>query len=251
MKNLFKNLLIFVSLLVFVASCSKKEDKVVPKPQIKSLEVGEGATHGNDATAYIGSDIHIEGSIVAAGKIDYIQITIHPEGGGAGGFEFDKKFTNHKGEINANFHQHIDVPATAKEGEYHFHFKVVDQQGKTAEKEVELKIKKPKSTVKITTFEFGDGKGVAKIGSDLHLEAKLEASAKIDKITLHIHPKGNASKEIVEKVFTGYKGKTSATFHEHIDIPATAAPGAYELHFKVTDQKGGSAEKEVELTLKK
>lgn len=65
-------------------------------------------------------------------------------------------------------------------------------------------------------------------GKDLHLEGDLVADGLIARIDVTIAAK-NGNKTIVKQSYTEgkYIGVRNTTFHEHLDIPADAAPGAY------------------------
>ena len=94
-----------------------------------------------------GSDLHIEASIEALNRIEFIQVTIHPEGE-HGSFkmveedhwEVDTTYLNFKDLRSTVFHEHINVPTDAEPGDYHFHLVVVDQEGFSTESEVELEV---------------------------------------------------------------------------------------------------------------
>ena len=118
----------------------------------------------------------------------------------------------------------------------------------------------------ITNFEVGyDDSKTSVIGEDLHLEAEIVAEAKISKILLTIHPEGEAEHAPAQKATsllttaiewevdtvytTKFEGLKNSTFHEHIEIPVTAAAGGYHLHFTVVDMDGNAKELESELTL--
>lgn len=74
-------------------------------------------------------------------------------------------------------------------------------------------------------------------GKDLHLEGDLVADGLIARIDVTIAAK-NGNKTIVKQSYTEgkYIGVRNTTFHEHLDIPADAAPGAYTVTFVVTDK---------------
>ena len=119
----------------FVA-CKDDDKSSVAKPVITLTEVG----HDNSGIGHIGDDLHLEAEIVAEGSIKRIDIEIHQEEGGK--FEIEKSYTEGKyiGVKNAEFHEHIDIPAEAPVGEYHLHFTVVDGEGQstTVESDVEI-----------------------------------------------------------------------------------------------------------------
>src|SRR5690606_34688622 len=86
-----------------------------------------------------GSDLHLDAAILAPGVIASITLSIHPEG--EAGWEFERVYTEgYEGLKNADFHEHIDIPADAVEGEYHLHLTVADKLGNTVEAESHLDI---------------------------------------------------------------------------------------------------------------
>lgn len=150
MKKIIKSILV-LSIFTFIAtSCSDENEVVVFKaPVISNLEVGAGEHEEGDkgkhdheeGVGHIGEDLHIEADIVAEGKIASITVEIHNEKTGKDVVE--KTFTGEfVGLKNTKFHKHVDIPATTVEGDYHFHLKVVDQQGQSTEKEMDIKLEK-------------------------------------------------------------------------------------------------------------
>ncbi len=140
-KNLLT--LVIITTLFFIA-CDK-EDDIPSKPVISILELGDGETHGNDHTAKIGEDLHMEVNVVAEGKIDKIQVRIHPEGehhkdGGHEEWEIDTTYTKFSGLKNTLFHEHLEISNLAEPGEYHFDFIVTDMEGNQSSAEAELEI---------------------------------------------------------------------------------------------------------------
>ncbi len=129
--------------LLLTATSCKKEAKI-NLPTITLTELG----YENSKTVYPGSDLHIEATIVAEGKIANIIVELHPEGEHqiksgssllAGSWEFDSTYTGkYAGVKNPEFHEHIEIPASADTGHYHFHFIVTDMEGNqiTVEEEV-------------------------------------------------------------------------------------------------------------------
>jgi len=101
----------------------------------------------------------------------------------------------------------------------------------------------------------------ATAGDNMHLEAEILAEGKINYITVEIHPEGEEEHEEAEhdhhhegweydSTYTeGFSGLKNATFHKHIDIPASAEPGHYHLHFIVVDMEGNQSifEGEIEI----
>lgn len=151
MKNLIKFLFVFLALGVVAVSCNDDDDEKLP-PVISGLEVGHShanAASANDHVGHLGEDLHVAAKIVAGNKIEKIIVTIHEEGhhhhaatkAETVEWEVNNVYTEkYAGQINATFHEHIDIPANAEAGDYHFHIKVVDKAGLSTEKKVDLKI---------------------------------------------------------------------------------------------------------------
>lgn len=111
----------------------------------------------------------------------------------------------------------------------------------------------------ITLFELGyENSKIGYAGSDLHIEAEIVAEAKIDYVTVEIHPEGeheekSASNVLLEDewevdtTYTEFSGLKNTTFHKHIDIPIDAEVGHYHFHFIVTDMDGQQTTVEEEL----
>ncbi|TVQ91173.1 MAG: DUF4625 domain-containing protein [Bacteroidetes bacterium] len=147
-KRILTTLTIFTMALFVFVSCSDDDD--FPAPVISDLEIG----YDNSKIGHRGSDLHFDADIVAEGRIDRIVVEIHYEGdhhhdhkSGQNGdhddhaWEFEHTWTEYNGLLNTSFHKHIDIPHDAKLGDYHFHFKVIDQQGKVTEIETEFEVK--------------------------------------------------------------------------------------------------------------
>ncbi len=118
--------LISILTLSFTA-CSSDDDEMPAKPAITLTEVG----HDNSGHAHPGHDLHLEASLLAEGLIQRIDIEMHQEGGANKIVEQSITSGKYIGVRNADFHEHIDIPATAPLGEYHLHFTVTDQKGQT------------------------------------------------------------------------------------------------------------------------
>jgi hypothetical protein len=141
----------FLATALFLTSCDKDDE--VAKPVITILELGKGDSHGNDRIAIIGSDVHIEADVVAEGKIDKIQVRIHPEGehheeeGNHKEWEIDTIYTKFSGLKNTIFHEHLDIALHAEPGEYHFDFIVTDMEGNQSSAEANIEIQQPDDAV--------------------------------------------------------------------------------------------------------
>lgn len=107
----------------------------------------------------------------------------------------------------------------------------------------------------ISDFEYGEGSShstdqVAYKGSDIHIEADINAEAVVESITLSIHahdltPGEDEEDWNFEQVFTDEKYLAiNPTFHEHIDVPTNIPAGEYHIELLVTDELGNSTEVE-------
>ena len=141
-KKVFFNAIILGIASIFTA-CNDDET-IITKPEITILELGEGNSHNNDHSAYVGEEVHIEAEIVAEGKIDKIQVIIHPEGEHKsvkdGEWELDTTYTKFSGLKNTTFHEHLDIADWAAPGDYHFDLIVTDQEGNQSSADEELEI---------------------------------------------------------------------------------------------------------------
>lgn len=128
-------LLLNLCLLIF-SSCRDEKDSLPANPVVNLTEIGRG----NNRTGVAGADLHLEGHIFAEGIIRRIDIEIHLESGG--NFKIEKSYTEGKYiEVkNADFHEHIGIPAEAPAGDYHLHFSVTDRSGQTTTTVSELSV---------------------------------------------------------------------------------------------------------------
>ncbi|MEM7161864.1 MAG: DUF4625 domain-containing protein [Bacteroidota bacterium] len=243
-KFKFSTLVLAMASMVFFTSCDDDDEVTFPSPTIANLEVGIG----NSLTAPIGGFLHMDAEIVAEGTIDRIMIDIHKEDGT--GEDIEMTYTNYSGQKNADFHEDLDIPATATEGEYHFHIKVIDQQGQTKQLERDIMIVASSSTApEIEDLEIGENDNhTATIGGELDLDAHIHAHEGIDHIEVDMHNEDGTGDDI-EVEWTNYEGLEDADFHEHVEIPATATPGEYHFHFKVVDQAGQVTEIDADVTI--
>jgi 5-hydroxyisourate hydrolase-like protein (transthyretin family) len=107
----------------------------------------------------------------------------------------------------------------------------------------------------ISNFEYGEGSThttdqIAYKGSDIHLEAEINAEAVVSSITLSIHshdltPGDNEVEWEFEQVFTDTNYLAiNPTFHEHVDVPTNIPAGEYHVELLVIDELGNSTEVE-------
>lgn len=206
-RNIRFFFLLSTLLFGFLSSCKKDNEEIpaLAKPQISALEIGSS----NNKTVQAGSDLHLEGDILAEALIAKIEIEVHQEGGGQ--YKFTKAYTDGKyiGVKNATFHEHIDVPADAPAGAYHFHFTVTDKAGNTTTVESPL------------TIQGTDAKVAYKL---IFTEVAGEAHGD------HFHDL--ADKEKVEPIVISFdeKGTALAGGHAHLH-PA----GIYKIELKQFD----------------
>ncbi len=105
----------------------------------------------------------------------------------------------------------------------------------------------------ITSFEYGEGSvhstdQVAYKGSDIHIEAEINAEAVVSSITLiiHAHDLTPSEGEVdwdYENVYTDASLLViNPTFHKHVDVPTNIPAGEYHIELIVTDELGNSTE---------
>lgn len=117
--------------LGFITLFTACEDDTSDAPLITLHELGL-----NDSReAHVGDELHVDAEIVAAGTIEKIVLELHAED------ELELEFVEgYKGMKNAEFHEHVEIPATFTPGEYHFHLVVIDMQGMQSSVETDVNI---------------------------------------------------------------------------------------------------------------
>ena len=128
----FKSIAFFVAVFAVVGLTSCEQE--VEAPMISNTEIGED----NSMKATIGGELHMDAQIDAPGKIAKIMVDLHLEEGS--GEDIEAEYTSYAGQLNADFHEDLPIPSTAVAGEYHFHLKVVDEEGQTTEFEADVDI---------------------------------------------------------------------------------------------------------------
>jgi uncharacterized membrane protein len=238
---------LMAAMAIAFSGCSDENE--TEKPVISQLIIGIENNH----QAYIGSDLHVEAEIVAAGKIATVTVEIHSEGGS--GDEIEAKYTDYEGQNNATFHKHIEIPDDTRAGEYHFHLTVTDMEGNstTVEEDVDIEAAPVNITIENLTFGSGHdtpGNNIGYIGTAPMIEAaSITAEKGIDKVVVEMHSE-NATEFEFDTLYA-YAGETEITaFHKHINIPEDAPAGDYHVHFNVYDQSGGHLEKSIEVEIK-
>jgi hypothetical protein len=239
--------------MLALSSCKEEDEPKPAKPVITITEVGSHDAPEGTVTA--GDDLHLEATIVAEGLIARIDVEIHQEEGGS--FEIEESYTDGKyiGVKNAEFHEHIDIPAETPAGEYHLHLTVTDKEGQTTTAEAELIIEEAPVNIEINGLTFGSGHDfpdnkTGYIGTAPVIEAvSITAENGVDKIYLMMHGEGTIAFEI--DTTYAYNGETVVeNFHKHVLIPDNAPAGDYHLHFKVYDRNGKALEEAMEVEIK-
>lgn len=200
-----------IALLFGLLSSCKKDNDEIPsseKPQIDALEIG--SDNGKSVSA--GSDLHIEGNIIAESLIAKIDIEIHQEGGGS--FKINKSYTDGKyiGVKNTTFHEHLDIPSEAPAGNYHLHFSVTDKAGNTETVESPL------------TVTAAEGKVSYKL-----VFTEVKAAPHND----HFHD--IEDKAGVEPISINFDKAGKALAADHIHL---APEGIYKIELKEFDDEG-------------
>lgn len=98
-----------------------------------------------DSSAARGSDFHAEFMIDAVNGIHSITVDVHAHGLAVGEgeveWDYEEEFLgDYHEQTSIEFHEHIDIPATAPAGEYHVTFTVEDEDGNTKEYETHIDI---------------------------------------------------------------------------------------------------------------
>ncbi|WP_209401630.1 DUF4625 domain-containing protein [Pseudozobellia sp. WGM2] len=251
MKTRFEKLAVLVLIGITLHSCNSDDDGSIElsAPEITNFEYGEGH-HGEEdghehepeeAYAYKGSDVHLEAEINAEATVSSITLSIHSHDLDVAEdeeeWDFEQVYTDASYlVINPTFHEHVDIPNTAPEGEYHVTLTVTDENGNSSEVEGHLQIMNP-----ITTSNVSIDEAVVR-GSDFHLEFMIEAVKGIHNVSVDVHAHGLDILEGEEEWhFTqvyeeGLHGETSAEFHKHIDVPSTAPVGEYHMVITIEDE---------------
>ncbi|MGC4234818.1 MAG: DUF4625 domain-containing protein [Niabella sp.] len=194
-KQIVSKLSIALFLFILAFSACNKDKDVVAKPTVTGLEVGMD----NNKTGHPGGDLHLEAEILAPGGIANIKVEVHSEG--SAGWEYEQIFTDgYEGAKNADFHEHIDIPANAAIGDYHLHLVVTDKKGNTttAEAEFKLELKDPSAALVFTKItgsgvvahnDHFDGLGGAVEGAPVTVTFDENGTA-ISNGHLHLDPDG-------------------------------------------------------------
>lgn len=244
---------IFLSLGLLFTACDK-EDDTPAKPVVTIHELGQGESHSNDRMATIGQSLHMDVEIVAEGKIDYIQVKIHPEGDHHKSadeheeWELDTTFsgTGITGLKNLDFHKDLKIDDEAEAGDYHFDIIVVDMEGNSGSDEAELELLEQPTNVTVTNLSINGGAhDVSKASGSFTIS--FDASAETGTLTsysieAHNHPTSGKEEDeykIIDDEFTdNFGGLTTASVNQTITINAAAPLGEYHVEIIIKDSEG-------------
>lgn len=244
--NFLKYLFLLPAFILALQSCRNDDNESVGNINIEIKELGHHDTKGG-GVVHSGEELHLDAKITTTNKINNINVSIAKKSNTKIQI-VNEDFADYKGQLSADFHKHIDIPANTPAGDYVVSITVTDLKGVTKTKTADLKIEESVSDlIKIEFKEIGHN-GHGHIGEALSVKAHIDTKNPIAEITLEIHNEKN-SNEKVSQSFSSYNGKTHAHFEGSINIPATFTAGEYHLHIVVKDNKGIEREvgKDIEL----
>lgn len=238
-----------IALVLFflsIAACKKDED-VIPQPSITDFEIG----YENSKVVTRGSDLHLEAEILAPGTIANIKIEIRTST--TSGWTYDQTFTEgYEGTKNSEFHEHIDVPASAGLGNYQIRIIVTDKNGRSSTAESQLTIQEKKTSTALIFTEVS-GSETSLHGDHFHgLASGVEGAS--DTITFdasgniisngHIHL---VPEKIYKIALKTYDASGNETQNKYIANQATAANykafligGNFILNTNTIDESGAA-----------
>ncbi|WP_031529298.1 DUF4625 domain-containing protein [Dyadobacter crusticola] len=142
-KPSFKSFLplMLAAIMITFSACEKDEpapEPELPKPTLENLELGLG----NAGIGVIGEDFHFEGNILAADKIDKVEVKILPKNGETYSKSWKHEITwdQYKGLKNTTVHKHFSIPEDAAEGKYDLFVIVFDENGSKLEERRDFEI---------------------------------------------------------------------------------------------------------------
>lgn len=142
-SNANKAIKMFTAFLLLVSSitaCKEDENPLpeLPIPTMDNIELGLG----DAGVGIIAQDFHFNASIVAAGKIEKVEIKIlqKEEETYSEIWEHEIIWDEYKDLKNATVHKHFTIPENAIEGKYDFIITVYDQNGSKLERKRDIAI---------------------------------------------------------------------------------------------------------------
>jgi len=224
-KSILLSLLWLLAISIF-SSCKKEEvPRVTEKPTLVINEVGTN----NSKVAYTGYDLHLEAEIKAPGKIASIklQITLAETNYG---WDLVKTYTTgYLGLKNANFHEHVDVPETARPGIYTLLIIVTDELGQRTQGKINFEVVKDLSLPSIK------GISLKTTSSTVNLSGFVNAPNKIEKLVVEIQ--SSAWTREFSYTDAAMVNQTSFQMDKSIDIIA-APKGHYHVNITLFDKSG-------------
>lgn len=238
--NFFKYLFLLPAFILALQSCRDDDNESAGNINIEIKELGHHDTHGG-GVIHAGEELHLDAEITTTNKIDKINVSIAKKSNTKIQI-VNEDFADYKGQLSADFHKHIDIPANTPAGDYVVIITVTDLKGITKTETADLKIEaEEKNNIIVELDEVGyhDTKGgnIINAGASLHLDGQVSSPDKIENVTISIQGK-NATTPAITQDFSYYKDKLAATFHEHITIPTDFAIGDYIVTLTVKDKAG-------------
>ncbi len=119
----------------------KKDEPVGPepaKPTVDKIEIGSN----NNGIGVVDRDFHFNAEVIAATKIETVQIKIMPIAGEtySKAWNYEVTWAEYKDAKNATVHKHLTIPSGAAEGKYDFLIIVKDQNGTVLEEKKTINI---------------------------------------------------------------------------------------------------------------
>ncbi|WP_345952656.1 DUF4625 domain-containing protein [Mucilaginibacter sp. PAMB04168] len=229
MKVKYLQLWMMTLLIIILHACQKDAAVVLDKPSIAIDEVGLN----NSKVAYTGNDLHVDAAVTGPAKIASIKVQITLAETNYG-WDFVKTYTTpYAGSKSADFHEHIDIPETAKAGKYTLLIVVTDEAGNKTQAKVDFEVIKDLSLPRITEASL---KTVS--ASTLNFSGMIQAANKIAKLVVEVQSSAwtktftNTDQEMVDQ--------TSYRLSKDIDLSGAPA-GHYHVNITVFDKAGKQA----------
>jgi hypothetical protein len=227
--KLFKLWIVGLLATGFLFSCKKDKGLTPEEAAITVKEVGLN----NSKIAYSGNDLHIDATVTAPAKIVNIKVQITLAESNYG-WDFVKTYTGaYAGSKNADFHEHIDVPESARAGTYTLLIIVTDELGRKTQAKADFTIIKDLSLPRITNVALK-----ATSASILNISGGINAPNKIAKLVVEVQ----SSAWTREFIYTDPEmiNQTSFPLNKNIDV-SSAPAGHYHINISVHDQAGKHA----------
>jgi hypothetical protein len=210
-------------------SC-KKENALTPEES--SLIVKEVGLN-NSKVAYSGNDLHIDAEVISPGKIADIKVQITLAESNYG-WDFIKSYSGvYSGLKNADFHEHIDIPESARAGTYSLLIIVTDELGRKTQAKVEFEIIKDLSLPRLNDVTLKVTSSTA-----LNVSGVINAPNRIASLVIEVQ----SSTWTKEFTYTDIDMVDQTTFRFNKDLNLSDAPsGHYHINVTVYDKQGKHA----------